>query len=149
MNSRIKEIDMPASIEGNAACLCGAVHLKVAELKKRVGACHCNMCRKWSGTALMAVDCGSDVTIDGEENISVFDSSRWAVRGFCKHCGSHLFYRLKQNNQYMIPVGLFSDQEGFVFDHQVFIDKKPPYYSFADKTEELTEAEVFAKYGVS
>ena len=24
-------------------------------------------------------------------------SSAWAERGFCKNCGSHLFYRLKEN----------------------------------------------------
>ncbi len=51
-----------------------------------------------------------------------------AERGFCKKCGSHLFYRLKQNSQYYIPVGIFDNDEGLVFEHQVFIDEKPEYY---------------------
>ena len=97
----------------------------------------------------MTVDCGTDVLFEGEENISVFDSSEWAERGFCKKCGSHLFYRLKQSKQHIIPVGLFDEQERFVFDHQVFIDKKPSFYAFANETSEMTGAEVFALYAPS
>lgn len=95
----------------------------------------------------MTVDCGSKVTFEGEDNISKYDSSEWAERGFCKKCGSHLFYRLKESRQHMIPAGLFDNQESFVFDLQVFIDKKPPYYCFANKTKNMTETEVFEKYG--
>ena len=94
----------------------------------------------------MAVNCGKDVAFEGKENISVFDSSAWAERGFCSTCGTHLFYRLKDGNQYIMPAGLFDDDERFVFDNQVFIDEKPPFYRFANETEELTGAEVFAKY---
>ena len=94
----------------------------------------------------MAVDCGTDVSFEGEENISVFDSSKWAERGFCNKCGSHLFYRLKESKQYIMAVGLFDDDKLFVFDHQVFIDEKPSYYRFANETNDMTGAEMFAKY---
>ena len=97
----------------------------------------------------MTVDCGADVSFDGEENISVFDSSAWAERGFCSKCGSHLFYRLKENRQHLMPVGLFERQDSFVFDHQVFIDEKPSFYVFANDTIQMTGAEVFAKYAPS
>jgi hypothetical protein len=70
----------------------------------------------------------------------------WAERGFCNKCGSHLFYRLKESKQHIIPVGLFADCGMFVFDHQVFIDEKPAYYCFANETNDMTGAEVFAKY---
>ena len=94
----------------------------------------------------MAVDCGVDVTFDGGGNISVFNSSDWAERGFCNKCGSHLFYRLKESNQYVMPLGLFDDDIPFVFDHQIFIDEKPSFYEFANETSDMTGAEVFAKY---
>lgn len=97
----------------------------------------------------MAVDCGTDLTFEGEENITVYDSSAWAERGFCNKCGSHLFYRLKESNQYMVPVGLLDDQASFVFDSQVFIDKKPAFYSFANETNDMTEAEIFEMYAPS
>ena len=97
----------------------------------------------------MAVECGDDVSFEGEANISVFDSSKWADRGFCSKCGSHLFYRLKEPVEYIMPVGLFKDQSAFVFKGQVFIDRKPAFYSFANETSDMTEAEIFAKYGAS
>lgn len=128
------------------SCLCGAVHLSTSSLNEHVAACHCQMCRQWGGGPLLAVECGSDVSFSGEDNIGVYQSSEWAERGFCQKCGSHLFYRLKQNSQYYIPVGIFDNSEGFVLEHQVFIDEKPDYYSFANETKNMTGAEVFAQF---
>ncbi len=136
-------------VSATGSCLCGAVSIQANNMDTHVGACHCGMCRKWGGGPLMAVDCGTDVRFDGEEYISVYDSSDWAERGFCKKCGSHLFYRLKQTQQHIIPAGLFDGSPHFVFDHQVFIDKKPSFYDFANETHDMTEAEVFAKYAPS
>jgi len=97
----------------------------------------------------MEIDCGAGVEIDGEENISVFDSSKWAERGFCRNCGTHLFYRLKESGQHMMPVGLFEDSESLAFESQVFIDEKPGYYEFTNKTKDFTGAEIFAMFGAS
>ncbi len=133
--------------EGKGQCLCGAVTFTATDMSNNVEACHCGMCRKWGGGPLMAVNCGTDVLFEGVENITVYDSSDWAERGFCNKCGSHLFYRLKEINEHQIPVGLFDNQEEFNFDLQVFIDRKPSFYSFENKTNEMTEAEVIEKYG--
>ena len=45
-----------------------------------------------------------------------------------------------------MPVGLFAGADGLVLDHQIFIDEKPGYYSFASETKTMTGAEVFAMY---
>ncbi|MBL4851705.1 MAG: GFA family protein [Gammaproteobacteria bacterium] len=132
------------SIDGQ--CLCGAVTVKVASAETKLGACHCNMCRRWAGGLLLAIDCGTQVSFNGEDNISVYDSSEWAERGFCKQCGSNLFYRLKDNQQYMMPPGLFDGFDSLTFDHQIFIEEKPDYYDFANDTHNMTGAEVFAAF---
>jgi len=137
---------MKETIEGTGQCLCGGIHFTVKDMNNNVDACHCGMCRKWGGGPLMSVRCGKGVIFEGEENISVYNSSEWAERGFCKRCGSHLFYRLKESNEHEIPVGLFKDQEHFNFDLQVFVDMKPSFYSFANKTKEMTEAEVIEEF---
>ena len=137
---------MSVKESGKASCLCGSVRITAENRSYSVGSCHCNMCRKWTGGPIMTVDCGSEVSFEGEENITVFSSSDWAERGFCNICGSHLFYRLKANNQHMISAGLFEDNKEFVFDHQVFIDEKPDFYSFSNDTKNMTGAEVFEKY---
>ena len=132
--------------EASGACLCGKVQISVKSLNTHAAACHCSMCRKWTGGPLMVVDCGTEVSFSGEEHIKVYNSSDWAERGFCSQCGSHLFYRLKENKLHFIPVGLFDDCSDIEFDHQVFIDDKPEYYDFANKTKNMTGAEVFAQF---
>lgn len=140
---------MPETSEQTGSCLCGAVRFTAKNASRKVGACHCGMCRKWGGGPYMEIDCGTEVTFEGEDDITVYNSSDWAKRGFCRKCGSNLFYRLKENRQHMIAVGLFDNQEDLDFEIQVFIDKKPSFYSFSQQTKDLTEAEIFAMYGPS
>lgn len=131
---------------GTGSCLCGAVSFTANEMTTAVAACHCVSCRKWGGNAFMEVNCGAAVDIEGEDSLTVFDSSEWAERGFCSKCGSHLFYRLKESREHMMPVGLFDDDSGFTFKREVFIDEKPRYYHYADDTEKLTGEELFAQF---
>lgn len=128
-------------------CLCGAIRITASGESNAVGACHCKTCRRWGGGPFMEIDCGQAVRIDGEEHLSVFNSSDWAERGFCRNCGTHLFYRLKVSGQHMVPIGLFEDRDDLVFEQQVFIDEKPAYYHFGNKTKEMTGAEIFAMFG--
>jgi hypothetical protein len=104
------------------------------------------MCQRWGGGPLLNVHCGSSPTITGREHVSVFKSSEWAERGFCAKCGTHLYYRLVPANEYIVPAGFFQDGTPFRFEEQIFIDSKPAYYEFANRTAQLTAAEVFAKY---
>ena len=39
------------------------------------------------------------VDFTGASNIARYDSSEWAQRGFCRNCGSNLFYQLKDQWQ--------------------------------------------------
>lgn len=123
---------MSKAVERTGSCLCGAVHFTTQPVANHVGACHCAMCRKWGGGPFMELNCGSAIQFENEEAISVFGSSDWAERGFCRNCGSHLFYRLKETGEHMVPVGLFNNDEGLVFEQQVFIDEKPAYYDLAN-----------------
>jgi len=138
---------MTDKIKASGKCLCGAVKFTAKSASPHVGACHCVMCRKWGSGPFMEIDCGADVSYEGAENISVYSSSDWAERGFCSKCGSNLFYRLKETGQTMMAVGLLDDDSDLAMHMQVFVDEKPPYYTFADKTEEMTGAEVFAMFG--
>lgn len=135
--------------EANGSCLCGAVKVQAKAMQQSMGACHCTMCRKWTAGPLLSVECGADVEFEGESNISIYNSSDWAERGFCAKCGTHLFYRLKQNQLYFMSVGVFDSCDDFDFDHQVFIDEKPAYYCFANETKNMTGAELFELYSGS
>lgn len=130
-------------------CLCGAVRITAKDAGNTVGACHCRMCRRWGGGPFMEIDCGTEVTFAGDENVRVFASSDWAERGFCKQCGTHLFYRLKATGNYSVPIGLFDDDAQLEFRHQVFIDERPSYYEFSNITRDMTGAELIAKFNQS
>ena len=138
---------MGKSIAIKGSCLCGSVKIDAQSASPDIGVCHCSMCRKWTGGPLLAIDCNTQVQFEGDESIASYSSSEWAERGFCTNCGSHLFYRLKQNGQYIMPVGLFDTRDEFNLDHQIFIDEKPSYYCFANETKNMTGAEVFAQFG--
>lgn len=85
-------------------------------------------------------------SVEGTDHISVFGSSDWAERGFCNRCGTHLYYRLKLDGHFAIPIGLLDDDGAWVFDEQIFVDEQPAYYAFANDTKKLTGAEVFAQF---
>jgi hypothetical protein len=51
---------MVGETERRGSCLCGAVRVSTKATNKGVGACHCSMCRKWTGGPLLVIGCGSD-----------------------------------------------------------------------------------------
>jgi hypothetical protein len=83
--------------------------------------------------------------IGGEEHVTRYRTSERAERGFCRRCGSHLFIRVLATGRLVLPVGLFALDRELRFDHQIFIDRKPAFYTFADETRCLTGDELFAQ----
>ena len=125
-------------------CLCGAVRL-VSPPAREIGVCHCGFCRRWGGGPLLAVHCGRDVQFEGSENITAYASSDWARRAFCSRCGTHLYYLLLATREYFVPAGLF-DTTDFELGSQIYVDKKPDYYAFANQTPMLTEQQVIEQF---
>lgn len=129
-------------------CLCQQVTIEAIESEEFV-VCHCSQCRRWGGGPILSVDCSSKVAFTGEALISRYQSSEWAQRGFCGHCGTHLFYYLIASKEYFLPVGLFQEKKDFVFKREIFIDSKPDYYQFANNTETLTQQQLFENFGLN
>ena len=138
-------------MSNSGRCLCGAVSFTTANSNKEVGACHCELCRKWSGGAFLEVECAATATFAGQEFISTYSSSAWAERAFCKNCGTHLFIRVIANSYDIpegigIPPGLFDDWEDFHLKQQVFIDQKPDCYAFSNDTRNINSDEIYKLY---
>jgi hypothetical protein len=139
-------------LERTGRCLCGAVSYSAKGLEGTTAACHCGMCRRWTGGPLLAISPG-DVVWVGEDNIKTYTSSEWAERGFCSVCGTSLFYRVTAPGPHQgrshIAFGTLDDQRGFDMTLEYFIDLKPEAYTFAGERKKLTEAEVFALFNGS
>ena len=75
------------------SCLCQSVTFEVDGDIPHPVACHCTMCRKISGHFWAATGFKREkLKLTGEENLTWFQSSENVRRGFCKNCGSALFF---------------------------------------------------------
>lgn len=144
MNGDAEKTEAAHAVTGH--CLCGSVSFSANVKTSDAGPCHCESCRRWSGGVLLAATAEGPVVFEGEDNITRFKSSDWAERGFCKTCGSSLFYRLVEQDMYILGTGTFDDQNTLHMAHQIFIDEKPDWYAFANKTKNMTGDEVFAAF---
>lgn len=133
-------------------CVCGAVSYTVSGSHEHIGACHCSMCRRWSGGVFLGLKAAADqVTISGAENLTTYTSSDWAERAFCKTCGANLYYRVTAEGphagDYHLGVGTLDDAAGLALNEQLFIDLKPGGYTFEEDTHSLTQAQVLEMFG--
>jgi len=77
-------------------CLCEGVGFRVELPSKWVAHCHCTMCRRAHGAALVTwvgLDASRCSIDDRESLLHWYKSSPEAERGFCSRCGSTLFFR--------------------------------------------------------
>ena len=76
------------------SCLCGGVRFEVDPPFLQASHCHCDRCRKHSGTAVCTqarVLKEQFRLLEGEELIKVYGKGEGAVKAFCINCGSSLF----------------------------------------------------------
>lgn len=116
-----------------ASCLCGAIRIDVAGDLGPPDACHCTQCRKQSGHYWSSTDVPRRaVTIQGEDNITWFQSSEKARRGFCKTCGSALFWDAIGRDKIAIGMGAFEKPTDIKLHKHIFVADKGDYYEIAD-----------------
>lgn len=137
--------------ELNGQCMCGAVSVTATPAKDAIGACHCDMCRRWTSSALMTFQAEPGYAALGP--VKTYTSSEWAERAFCEVCGSALWYRMTapgpMQGQTQMAAGLFENAGGHRLSLELFIDKKPEGYAFAGDRKQITEAEMMAMYAPS
>lgn len=115
--------------------MCGAVSFSATDVPEIFGVCHCEMCRRWTGSALLGVTIPTEnVTWHGDGNIATLQSSEWARRGWCKACGTGLFFQVTLEGDYSgnteIPIGLFDQPNGMKMSNEIYIDHKPDSFAY-------------------
>ena len=115
------------------SCLCGQVSFEVAGELHANDACHCTKCSKQSGHYWASTDLPrTAVTIQGAENLNWFQSSERVRRGFCKICGSFLFWDPVGRDKIAIAMGAFDGATGAKLEKHIFVAEKGDYYEIAD-----------------
>lgn len=131
----------------DGCCLCGAVRFSVDVSKKEIDCCHCGMCRRWGGGPALSVMADGAPRFEDEAALSVYRSSEWGERVFCKTCGSSILWRSVDGRFQSVPAGLIGDPEDMPFTMEIHIDDKPAYYDFAGERTRLTGAEAAVAFG--
>ena len=102
---------MTAMNEYTGSCLCGQVAYKIIGKAEKFYHCHCERCRKATGTGhasnLLLPGVESAEFIKGADqltNYKVPGAKRFSTN-FCKHCGSNMPRIMTEINLVVIPAG--------------------------------------------
>lgn len=113
-------------------CLCGGVTYELKGALRPVVACHCAQCRKTSGHYVAATQVAAkDVDISGG-TLTWYRSSDTAERGFCKVCGSNLFWRRFGSEHISIWAGTIDGPTGLRMESQLHAESAGDYYDLPD-----------------
>lgn len=119
-------------------CLCGAVAFEATRQSEEIDACHCAECRRWSGHYWASVNVPVDSLrlVSGEESVGWYESSAIVRRGFCKGCGSALFWHPHRHERYShimaVSAGSLDAPTGVALAKHIFVAEKGDYYALDD-----------------
>ena len=115
------------------SCLCGAVRFNVDGELAGGDACHCKQCRKQSGHYFASTDVPKPaLDIEGEDALAWYPSSERVRRGFCRTCGSSLFWDPVQSDKIAVAMGALDDPTNTHLHMHIFVAEKGDYYEIAD-----------------
>ena len=109
-------------------CYCGAVRFEVSGDPIWIGHCHCDSCRRASGSVMATLASYNTDQVEFTGTLPVsganHPSNDGVIRSFCEKCGSPVAYG-PNGNVINLQLGLFNDplqlkpQEHFFYDNKV------------------------------
>lgn len=119
--------------EYSGSCLCGAVRLKVTGKLAAASACHCSQCRRQTGLYFASTNVSTaDLGVTGGDNVSWYRSSPTARRGFCKVCGSALFWAGDDAEYISVMAGVVDEPGELKIAYHIFCADKGTFYDITD-----------------
>jgi hypothetical protein len=110
-------------------CLCGAVRYEIDGPLPAPSACHCGQCRRQHGALGVYTLAPTDrYKIKGKRHIAWYESSPGIRRGFCKICGSKLFWERVGSGQLDVTLGTIDPPAGLKIERQIYIADAGDYY---------------------
>lgn len=114
----------------NGSCLCGAVKYKISGETLRFYHCHCQRCRKATGTGhatnLLVTPMTSITWLKGEDLLSRYkvpEAERF-YNCFCKQCGSPMPRVIPELDAVLIPAGSLDNEPPIHPQGHIFWDSR-------------------------
>jgi len=129
------------------SCLCGAVRYEFEAPTENFVLCHCNRCKKASGSAFAA---GMSVTglrfLAGEDLIGSYEAPLLVMppkyrRDFCTRCGSPVASPTHEAGVHVVWAGSLDDDPGVFPCEHVWVDCERPWEQGINALPRLTEAQ--------
>ena len=124
----------------HGSCLCGAIRFEIEKVAGPFEVCHCNRCRKVSGSVglpTIGVLTSDYRMTSGKEYVSTYSApilyqppAYHSV--FCSKCGSPVPPPEPEGEKLEIPAGLLDDDPGIRPDKHIFIEFIPPWDRITD-----------------
>ena len=109
-------------------CQCGAARYSLYSEPTNPHVCHCRMCQKATGGyfgAFAGVPLGDFAWIKGTPG--VFKSSEAVERGFCRDCGTPLFFRYVDKDRIAVALGSLDEPSRVAPARQYGIESRLPF----------------------
>ena len=114
-------------------CLCGAVRYQVQGPLRDVVNCHCSMCQRLHGNfGPHSKTRKVNLTITKIDGLAWYESSRFARRGFCRDCGSGLFWEPFELDATGIIAGSLDGPNELKTMGHIFVGEKLDFYDISD-----------------
>ncbi len=134
------------------SCLCGGVRFEIERAVGPFELCHCNRCRKASGSAYVAAlgVLANDFTlVAGKELVRVYEAPLVERpppyrTAFCTRCGSPVPWPRPDERWFEIPAGLLGDDPGRRPDRHIFVECLPDWDRIADDLPQLDKPALIA-----
>jgi hypothetical protein len=114
-------------------CLCGNVRYEVRGPLRDIVNCHCSMCQRLHGNfGPHAKALKDSITITRDDGLAWYKSSEIAQRGFCRDCGSSLFWEPFELDATGIIAGSLDQPTNLKTIGHIFVGEKPDFYEIDD-----------------
>ena len=122
-------------------CLCGAVRYEIKGRLRDVVNCHCGQCRRLNGNyGSHSKASKSNISITKDEGLAWYKISDTVRRGFCRECGSGLFWEPYQQDATGIIVGSLDSPTGLKTIGHIFVAEKSDFYEITDDCPQFQES---------
>ena len=132
-------------VKFTGSCLCGAIRYEVKSEPIRVAHCHCDDCRRATGSSFATnvfVKAEDLVVLQGSPGSfqHLSGSGATMTKEFCGDCGSQLFsFGSRGQGVKGVKVGSIDDASFVRPQIEVFVSRALPFTRLSDDTEQFEE----------